>query len=309
MRYKDYYDVLGVARDASADDIKRAYRRLARKYHPDVSQEADAEEHFKEVQEAYEVLRDPDKREAYNRLGSRWREGDDFSPPPDWDPEFSFHSGGFRDQHDFSDFFSSIFGGGAGRAERGFRMRGEDRSVRVAITLEDAYAGATRQFNFSIPEIDERGEVFEAVKSVKVTIPRGIVAGQRIRLAGQGGSGYGGGPAGDLFLEVAFAPHRRFRAEGRDVYLDLPVTPWEAALGARVTVPTLGGRVELSIPPGSRSGNRLRLKGKGLPGQPDGDQYVSLAIVTPPATDDARRAFYRRMAEEMPFDPRAELDA
>lgn len=319
MQYKDYYRTLGLERDADADAIKRAYRKLARKYHPDVSEEADAEERFKEVQEAYEVLKDPDKREAYDRLGANWRAGEDFRPPPDWEPDFEFHRGGFRDAADFSDFFASIFGaapgagptrgGGRGTGHGGFQARGEDRSVRVQVSLADAFAGATRTFTFVSPGIDERGQVRQQQRTVNVSIPRGIVEGQRIRLAGQGGAGFGGGPAGDLFLEVEFEPHALFHVDGRDIHVELPVTPWEAALGARVKAPTLGGMVELSIPPDSQSGRRLRLGGRGLPGKVAGDQYVTLRIVTPPAHDDERRDFYRRMAAAMPYDPRADLGA
>ncbi|MCB1748665.1 MAG: DnaJ domain-containing protein [Gammaproteobacteria bacterium] len=317
MQYKDYYQVLGVARDADGDAIKRAYRKLARKYHPDVSEEADAEERFKEVQEAYEVLKDPEKREAYDRLGANWRAGEDFTPPPDWEPEFSFHGGGFRNAADFSDFFASIFGGAPGGGARGgrgahgggFQMRGEDRQVRVQIRLEDAYAGATRSFSFVSPEIDPRGEVRQQQRNINVTIPKGVVEGQRIRLAGQGGPGFGGGPAGDLFLEVEFEAHAIYHVDGRDIHLDLPLAPWEAALGAKVKVPTLGGQVELNIPPNTQAGRKLRLGGRGLPGKVPGDQYVTIRIVTPPAHDDSQREFYRRMAEVMPYDPRANLKA
>ncbi|MEQ8659951.1 MAG: DnaJ C-terminal domain-containing protein [Gammaproteobacteria bacterium] len=315
MQYKDYYEILGVPRDADGDAIKRAYRKLARKYHPDVSSEADAEDRFKEVQEAYEVLKDADKREAYDRLGSNWREGEPFTPPPGWEGGFGGAAGEFRDAADFSDFFASIFGAAAGgpgahggrRARSGLRMRGEDRSVRVRIALGDAHAGATRTFSFVTSEAGPDGAPQSARKTVNVTIPRGVTEGQRIRLAGQGGAGFGGGPAGDLFLEIVFEPHPVFHAEGRDIHMELPIAPWEAALGAKVKTPTLGGTVELSIPSGAQSGQRLRLGGRGLPGKVAGDQYVTLRIVTPPASSDAARECYRQMAETMPFDPRAGL--
>ena len=312
MQYKDYYDILGVPRDADGAAIKRAYRKLARKYHPDVSEEADAEERFKEVQEAYEVLKDADKREAYDRLGSNWREGDPFTPPPGWGQDPGGHGGGFRGGADFSDFFASIFGaepgaGPGGDARGGFQMRGEDRSARISIRLEDAYAGATRAFSFVTTEIGARGEAQQVRKTVNVTIPKGVTEGQRIRLAGQGGAGFGGGPAGDLFLEIEFEPHAIFHAQGRDIHVELPVAPWEAALGAKIKTPTLGGTVELSIPPGTQSGRRLRLAGRGLPGKVTGDQYATLRIVTPPAATEEQRALYRRMAELMPFEPRAGL--
>lgn len=308
MQFKDYYETLGVARDASGDDIKRAYRKLARKFHPDVSKEKDCEAHFKEVQEAYEVLKDADKRDAYNRLGPNWRHGDDFTPPGG-DPDFSYQSAGFRDSAEFSDFFSSIFGERAARGPRGeaFRMRGQDRSSRVSVSLADSYHGATRSLSFAAPEVDGRGEVRHKTRTINVTIPKGVIAGQRIRLAGQGGPGFNGGPNGDLFLEIEFEPHAHFHAEGHDILLQLPLTPWEAALGAKVVVPTLGGKVEMQIPPGSQAGNKLRLAGRGLPGRTPGDQYVVLNIVVPEARSDEQRALYREMARVMPLDPRAEL--
>ncbi|CAN0437485.1 unnamed protein product, partial [Phaeothamnion confervicola] len=262
MQFKDYYETLGVSRDASGDNIKRAYRKLARKYHPDVSKEADCEAHFKDVQEAYEVLKDADKREAYDRLGPNWRHGEEFSPPPEHEPHFNYQGAGFRDSAEFSDFFSSIFGARAGQQAGhgdGFQMRGQDRSTHLTISLSDSYQGATRSLAFAVPELDSRGEVRQNTKSVKVTIPKGIAAGQRIRLAGQGGPGFNGGPNGDLFLEIEFEAHPHFHAEGHDIYLTLPLTPWEAALGTKVVVPTLGGKVELSIPPGSQAGRKLRL--------------------------------------------------
>lgn len=309
MRYKDYYETLGVPRSATGEEIKRAYRKLARRYHPDVSDEANAEERFKEVQEAYEVLKDPDKRSAYDRLGSDWRQHEDFTPPPGWNAGPGHGDAGFADARDFGDFFESIFGAAAGERRRGqgFRMRGEDHSVKVRIPLEDAFAGNTRRFTFSMPALDERGEVRESKRSIDVTIPKGVVEGQHIRLAAQGGEGFGGGPAGDLLLEIEFEPHPRFHAIGRDIHLDLPIAPWEAALGARVTVPTLGGRVELNVPAGSQSGRKLRLQGRGLPGKTPGDQYVVLRIVVPEPRDDAQKALYREMAEKMAFDPRAGL--
>jgi curved DNA-binding protein len=308
MQYKDYYDILGVERQASADDIKRAYRKLARKYHPDVSKEANAEERFKEVQEAYEVLKDPEKRDAYDRLGGNWRQGEEFTPPPGWEPRYSYH-GDPGSETDFSQFFDAIFGGG-GRARArpsGFQMRGQDRSVQVRISLEDSYNGTTRNIALVTPEMDRTGEVRATRKSINVTIPKGVTEGQHIRLAGQGGPGFGGGPSGDLFLEVEFEPHPHFHAEGRDIYLDLPLAPWEAALGARVKVPTLGGKVELNIPPGSQAGRKLRLQGRGLPGKPPGDQYAVIRIVLPEARTEDQQALYREMSRLMPFDPRATL--
>lgn len=312
MEYKDYYRILGVARDASQDDIKRAYRRLARKYHPDVSEEQDAEARFQELQEAYEVLKDPEKRTAYDRFGENWREGQDFRPD-EGAPDFDFAGGGFTagDASGFSDFFESLFGRGAGRRgggfHGGFHGRGDDHFARVELTLEEAYHGGTRRISLQTPKVTADGRVERETRSVDVRIPAGVTEGQQIRVPGQGGSGIGQGGTGDLYLEVALRPHAHYRAEGRDIHLDLPIAPWEAALGAKVTVPTLGGEVETRIPAGARSGQQLRLKGRGLPGSPPGDQYLHLRIVTPPAQTDAERQLYERMRAEMDFDPRASL--
>lgn len=299
MEYRDYYAVLGVARDASADDIKKAYRKLARKYHPDVNAAPDAEDRFKEVGEAYEVLKDPEKRAAYDALGPGWRDHQQFQPPPDWEQRFSFGGGGFT-AHDggFSDFFESLFGQHAfsrnGRRAGGFK--GADEQARVGITLEEAYR--QDQVEVSVPQSGGRA------RRLRVRIPSGISDGKRVRLRGQGGPGVGDGPAGDLFIEFRLVPHPRFRAEGRDIHCELPVTPWEAALGAEVPVPTLGGSVKLRVPPNSQTGGRLRLKGRGLPGDPPGDQYVSLKVVLPPADTPAARKLYQQMAEQLAFDPR-----
>lgn len=308
MEFKDYYKILGLERDATADDIKRAYRKLARKYHPDVSKEPDAETRFKEINEANEVLKDPEKRKAYDQFGANWKEGQDFRPPPGWE-QHGFSTGGFAGGGDFSDFFEALFGqrtaGGGPRG--GFRSRGEDQVARISITLDDAYQGATHPISLNIPEQMPDGRIVSNPRTLNVRIPKGVTEGQRIRLAGQGSPGFGGGPAGDLYLEVTFKPHPHFHAEQRDVFLDLPITPWEAALGQTVTVPTLGGSVELRIPAGSQTGRKLRLKGRGLPGSSPGDQYVVLKMVTPAAQSDEARAFYERMAEELPMNPRADL--
>lgn len=308
MEYKDYYKALGVGRDASADEIKRAYRRLARKYHPDVSKERNAEEKFKEVQEAYEVLHDPKKRAAYDQLGSQWRAGEQFRPPPDWGQRFEFSFGG-GEAGDFSDFFASLFGGrgpfGAG-AQR-FRRRGEDRRARLEIDLEDAFHGAVRTIRMQQPAMTAGGALAAAEREIRVTIPAGVTEGQQIRLRGQGEPGDRRGEAGDLYLEIAIRPHPVFRLEGRTILLTLPVAPWEAALGAEVEVPTLGGPVQMKIPPGARGGQRLRLKGRGLPGKPPGDELVALEIVAPPANSTSARALYEQMRRQLDFDPRAEL--
>jgi curved DNA-binding protein len=308
MEYKDYYKTLGVARNASQDEIKRAFRKLARKYHPDVSKEPDAEARFKEINEANEVLKDPEKRAAYDALGDQWRAGQEFRPPPGgetWQREFHFRPG---EAAEFSDFFSSLFGGGLGRgAEDLFRRTGQDQTARVRISLEEAYHGATRELRLETPEIGKDGRVTSRSRTLRVRIPAGVTQGQQIRLAGQGTPGIGGGPAGDLYLEVDLAPHPLFETEGRDVLLRLPIAPWEAALGASVKVPTLAGAVTLKVPAGSQTGQRLRLKGRGLPGSPPGDEYVLFEIVVPPADTEAAREEYRRMAAAFAFDPRAKL--
>lgn len=311
MEFKDYYKTLGVARDADQDEIKRAYRKLARKYHPDVSKEADAEERFKEMQEAYEVLKDPEKRSAYDSFGENWRAGQDFRPPPDWEPQFDFAGGGFTNAGQFSDFFESLFGragrsGGFGGGE--FHMRGRDQYAKITIDLADAYRGTVRSIDLSMRAIDPSGRVVARPKTLNVKIPAGVTEGQRIRLAGQGEAGAGSGGAGDLYLEVDFAPHRLFKPEGKDIHLSLPVAPWEAALGRSVTVPTLGGKVEMRLPAGSQSGRKLKLKGRGLPGNPPGDQIVTLSIVTPLADTAEARALYERMEQELPMHPREDFD-
>ena len=319
MEYKDYYKLMGVKRDATQDEIKRAYRKLARKYHPDVSKEANAEAKFKELGEAYEVLKDPQKRAAYDQLGSQWKAGQEFRPPPDWERGFEFRDfGGARPgagagAGDFSDFFESLFGGAArrpsgSRGTREFRVRGEDHHARVVIDLADSYRGATRSITLQIPETDARGRVGTRPRTLSVRIPKGIRQGQQIRLAGQGGAGFGGGEAGDLYLEVEFSPNARYRVEGADVYLDVPVAPWEAALGATIEVPTPAGAVDLKVPPNSQTGKKLRLKGRGIPAREPGDLYVVLQVVLPPADTAQRRAFYERMREEFAFHPRAGLE-
>jgi curved DNA-binding protein len=315
MKFRDYYEVMGLAKGASADEIKRAYRRLARKYHPDVSKEADAEERFKELGEAYEVLKDPEKREAYDRLGENWKQGEDFRPPPDWGYEFHEAPQGHTQEHDFSDFFESLFGGmagarrgSAGGGRAGFRPAGVDTSAEIELSLEEAFAGGTRTLTLGSVELDAQGHPQRRNRQLKVAIPAGVTDGQQIRLAGQGEAALGSKQRGDLYLTVKLAPHRYFRVQGRDIVLRLPVTPWEAALGESVRVPTLAGRVDLKLPKGSQSGRQLRLKGRGLPGQPPGDQIVELVIETPPAATEADEALYRKMSEQMKLNPRAALE-
>jgi curved DNA-binding protein len=322
MDYKDYYSIMGVARNASQDDIKRAYRKLARKYHPDVSKEADAEDKFKELQEANEVLKDPEKRAAYDQLGARWKEGQDFKPPPDWGKDFE-HSGGFANAGsggagsgaDFSDFFSSLFGarspfsGTHANAQSGFAASGQDHFAKIEIALDDAYRGGAHTIELKSPELQADGHVLIKPRTLRVTIPAGVIEGQQIRLAGQG-SGVGGGKAGDLYLEVAFKSHPMYHVQGRDLTLTLPIAPWEAALGASVQVLTLGGPVDMRIPSGAKAGQKLRLKGRGLPGSGSaaaGDQYAVLKIVLPPGDSPRARELYEQMQKDLSFDPRAEL--
>jgi curved DNA-binding protein len=316
MEYKDYYGIMGVNKDATQDEIKRSYRKLARKYHPDVSKEANAETRFKEVGEAYEVLKDPEKRAAYDQLGSQWKAGQDFHPPPGWDAGYEFsRDDGNPDLGDFSDFFESLYGrrfhaaGNRQQDHRGFQMRGEDHHARVMVDLEDSYRGATRSITLQVSSLDENGRVVTRPRTLNVRIPKGIRRGQQIRLAGQGGSGHGGGDAGDLYLEVDFNPASHYRAEGADVYLDLPLAPWEAGLGATVKVPTPAGTVDLKIPAGSQSGKKLRLKGRGIPARQPGDLYVVLKIIAPPAKTEQQRRVYEEMKQKFSFNPRSDLEA
>jgi curved DNA-binding protein len=283
MQYKDYYEVLGVSRGADADAVKRAYRKLARKYHPDVSKEKNAESKFKELQEAYEVLRDPDKRAAYDHLGRDYRTGQQFRPPPDWSQRFG-HSGGqrFSDLNGFSDFFSTLFGGAAGGPPP------DADAGHLEVTVEEAFAGTKRRVT-----LNEGGRA----RFVDVQIPAGVSDGQSLRIAGGGGS--------SLIFRIKLRPHALYLAQGKDVQIELPLAPWEAALGAKVAVPTLGGTVELTVPAGAQSGQKLRLRGRGLPGTPNGDQIVSIKLVTPAAASTQAKAAYERMKKEFNFDPRA----
>ena len=314
MRFKDYYDTLGVARDATQEDIKKAFRRLARKYHPDVSREKDAEARMKDVNEAHAVLSDPEKRAAYDQLGRGYQPGQEFRPPPDWDAgfEFSGHEFSPHEAAQFSDFFSELFGGLGGGRSRGFharggdfRTQGEDHHARILLDIEDAFSSATRQVSLRVPRVDAQGRVGLDTRTLNVRIPRGVREGQVIRLAGQGATGMDGGPAGDLLLEVAFKTHPRFRAEGRDLHLALPVAPWEAALGAVVAVDLPDGQVKVRIPEGAQSGKQLRVRGKGIPGEPPGDLLLDIRLVLPPADTPRTRELYETLARETAFDPRA----
>lgn len=328
VRFKDYYEILGVPRTASADDIRKAYRKLARKYHPDVSKAAGAENRFKEVTEAYEVLGDADKRRRYDELGNSWQAGQEFQPPPGWQNihfEFGGAPGGGRgfsggrQAGDFSDFFETLFGNrfGGSRGRQGpaewdmggepWEEGGHDQEAAISIPLEDAYSGGTRSISLQAEELDERGHARRRTRTYQVRIPPGVTDGARIRLAGQGGKG-AGGQAGDLYLRVNIAPHPLFRLNGSDVETDLPISPWEAALGAKITIRTLDGHAALHIPPGSQSGQRLRLRGKGFPSSGNvepGDLLVTLKIVVPAKLSSKERQLLEELARTSSFDPRS----
>jgi curved DNA-binding protein len=336
VKFQDYYEVLGVPRTATQEEIHGAYRRLARKFHPDVNKHKDAEEKFKQIGEAYAVLRDPEARRRYDALGSNWRTGQDFTPPPGWENvHFEFHPGQggaegfeFRDfgpGGDFSDFFKTFFGGGGlggfggfpgedfrassargGAAGGGWPAGGSDSEAAITISLEDAYRGAKKTVSLDVTEPDATGRVRRATKNYEVTIPPGITDGGRIRLAGQGGRGGGGGPAGDLYLRVTIAPHPVFRVRDHDLEVDLPVTPWEAALGAKVDVPTLDGAVTMTVPAGTQGGQRMRLRGKGLPkrGGSHGDLYAIVLVAIPKHLSKKERELLEELAKDSSFKPR-----
>lgn len=316
MDFKDYYQIMGLAPDATLQEIKRTYKKLARKYHPDVSKEPDAEVRFKEVGEAYAVLKDPEKRAAYDKYGKNWESGQS-SPPPDWDSGFEYKGGqgGGQSSEDYSDFFESMFGDrfgqefGSGQSgqQRRPNGRGEDSHAKVSIDLEDAYNGATRSVTLQSPEVDQQGRMVNKQRTLKIKIPKGVKQGQKIRLSGQGGPGFNGGKAGDLYLELAFNSHAIYRVIQHDVYLDLPITPWEAALGATVKVPTPAGSVDLKIAAGTKAGQKLRLKSRGIPAKTPGDLYVVTQIVLPAADTYAAKAIYKTMHEELDFNPRKAL--
>ncbi|HET7547404.1 MAG TPA: DnaJ C-terminal domain-containing protein [Usitatibacter sp.] len=316
MKYKDYYAILGVARNASADEIKKAYRKLAQKYHPDVTKDPKGEEKFKDIAEAYQTLKDAEKRTAYDQLGSAYQPGQDFRPPPDWEKQFrERYAGGapgggafsFEDV-DLSDLFSAFTSRarGGGRGRESMRIPGEDFEVAVHLALEDAARGTQVDLNLGLPEYDGQGRMRQVPKTIKARIPKGATDGQRLRLRGQGGKGMNGGPNGDLYLNIVLHPHPLFRPDGHDLYLDLPLTPWEAALGATVEVPTLSGAVNLKIPPGTAAGRKLRLAKKGLPkpGGGEGDLYAIVQIVNPTVLSDRERELFRELGEASHFNPR-----
>ncbi len=301
MEFQDYYKTLGVDKTATADEIKKAYRKLARKYHPDVSKEADAEKKMQAINEANTVLSDPEKRAAYDQIGQGYQSGQDFRAPPNWDAGFEFSGGNFNDQ---SDFFANLFGQ-AGRRSRQHQARGEDHHAKIVIDLLDAYHGAARNITLRAPVVDASGHVVNKERVISVQVPKGVKAGQHIRLSGQGSPGYGGAAAGDLYLEIQFKDDARYRVDGRDVYQTVPVTPWEAALGGNIEVTTPSAAVQVKIPANSQTGRKLRLKARGIPGEPAGDLYLLLEVVLPPADSEKAQKIYATMATELAFNPRA----
>ena len=324
MKFRDYYETLGVARGATEAEIKAAYRKLARKYHPDVNKEAGAEEQFKAVGEAYSVLKDTEKRAAYDRMGANWKNGQDFTPPPNWNEGFEYSDGNFDGGHggfgggyegDQSEFFESLFGRGrhrqggrGGNPRQGMDFKGQDHHAKILIDLADAYNGAKRTIALHMPTQDANGHVSTQERKLDVSIPKGIKAGQNLRLAGQGGPGMGSGAAGDLYLEIDFHPNPIYRIDGKDVYLDLPLAPWEAALGTTVNIPTpSGSTLELKIPAGTAAGRKMRLKEKGIPSKEAGDLYVVPNIVLPGADTDAQKEAYEALEKAFDFNPRTHL--
>jgi curved DNA-binding protein len=305
MKYKDYYQILGVSRDAKTEDIKKAYRLLARKYHPDVSKETGAEDKFKDANEAHDILSDPGKRAAYDQLGN-FRPGQDFRPPPGWGGRSARSAGGDFAGMDFSDLFSQLFGGSHPSATRhshgargGNPQQGKDVEVKLVLSLEEAFHGAEKQINLSGPS----GE-----RTIKLRVPAGVLPGKRLRLAGKGHSSQFGGPAGDLYLNIEISPHHQFRLEGPDIYLDMPIAPWEAALGATVIVPTLTGSVRVKVGAGSRSGQKLRLAQRGMPTPTGaGDFFVQLMIVVPPILEEDERQLYEKLSALSNFDLRPDF--
>jgi len=313
MKYQDYYKIMGVERDASDNEIKKNYRRLAKKYHPDVSKDPKAEEKFKSVGEAYEVLKDPEKRAAYDQLGENWKAGQQFNPPPGYEG-FDFNSGGFTQggSSQFSDFFQSIFGQGfSGQGfqhnQRQYSSKGQDINATIKIDLEDSFKGTSKTINMSIPEYDSSGRQVNKSRQLNIKIPKGIKAGQKIRLSGQGSPSLGSGTKGDLFLKVDFNPHHLFQLEGNDLLIEVPIAPWEAALGAKIEVPSPTGKVAIKIPENTHSGKKMRLKGKGLPTKTPGNLFVIFQIETPAARSEDEKEFYHSMEKTFDFNPRKHM--
>lgn len=297
-KMKDPYKILGVTPKATSEEIKRAHRKLARKTHPDLATGIDAEAEFKDVNAAHDILKDPEARAEYDEMQ---RGG---GPRPnasrDWDGGFSFQQGGPRTEDGFGDAFSSFFGGGGAPFERGAQMGGAIHA-RIALEVEDSFRGTGRTISIPIRSVDPDGRVHVSPKDLSVRIPAGVTEGQILQVAGQGDG------LNNVFLEVTFAPHPVYRVEGHDIFMDLPITPWEGALGAKIVLPTPGGKVDLKIPANAKSGQKLRLKGKGIPSGPPGNLYATLQIVNPQVSDAKARKLFETMAKEMPFDPRETL--
>jgi curved DNA-binding protein len=324
LEFKDYYKILGVGKKADDNEIKKAYRKLARKYHPDVNKEGDAEKKFKEVAEAYEVLKDPEKRKAYDEFGADWKAGKEQKEhqkqyyrqyqqaPGQGGFGGGFDSGGFDFEDlggEYSEFFENLFGQRRTRRSApgggtSFSRKGQDLNASITIPLEDAYKGATRTISFQLPKIDDSGVINYVPETLKVKIPKGVHHGKKIRLAGKGGPGSGGGKPGDLYITVEYESNSSYHVEGGDVYITIPVAPWEAALGESISVPLPSGGLKLKIPKGSSSGKKLRLKGKGIPSKTPGDLYVVIKIVLPPANDEKSKKLYEEM-KSLNFDPRS----
>ena len=305
MKYKDYYQILGVARDASHDDIKKSYRKLAHQYHPDVSKDPAGEEKFKEIAEAYETLKSPEKRAAYDQLGAH-RPGEDFRPPPDWEQQHGGAQFSFEDL-DLADLFAGLAAQRHGAGARALRMAGQDFEAAVQISLEQAFHGTEVELQLGMPELDAQGRLHRVAHTLKVRIPKGATDRQRLRLRGKGGKGLNGGRDGDLWLTISLHPHPLFRVSGHDLYLDLPLAPWEAVLGTSVEVPTPGGAVQLKVPPNTAAGSRMRLAGRGLPRPAGGagDLYALVQITVPATSGDRERKLYEQLAAGSDFDPRA----
>jgi len=311
MKYVDYYGVLGIERNASQDDVKKAYRKLAHKYHPDVSKAPDAEEKFKEIAEAYATLKDPEKRAAYDTLGQH-PQGEDFVPPHQWQEHFHESGADFSDV-DMADLLAA-FAAAQRAGQREYAQRplpGQDFEVALPVTLEQIYGGAETDVSLSIPDYDTQGLLHRAPRTYRVRIPKGAADGQRLRLAGKGGAGFNGGKPGDLYLVLKVQPHPLYRVSGGDLYADLPLSPWEAVLGAKVEIPTLGGAVEMTIPPGTTAGRKLRLGKRGLPTAKgtQGDLYAVVRIDVPAAPTESERELFTRLAGASTFNPRARINA
>lgn len=323
VKYRDYYEILGIKREASQDEVQRAYRKLARKFHPDVNKAADAEDKFKEINEAYEVLKDPEKRKMYDQLGPNWRSGQDFRPPPGWDVRYDFGQGGRAGDFQwggagggFSDFFESLFGsggfrqaqGGPGGFNRGtvWRQAGADQETTIRISLDEAFRGGAKPIVLQSQAVNPKGQIEVEERRYDVKIPAGILPGQKIRLSGQGGEGTGGGPRGDLYLKVEIDPHPLFTLKGRDLYVEVPVSPWEAVLGAEVEMPTPSGNVSLKIPAGTQNGRKLRLRAKGMPNPRGnaGDLYATVSVKVPTSPSQRERELFEELRRESGFNPR-----